>query len=241
MRKSIAIWLFCVSAIFVHAQQHIVVCDETNCEQQYRNGAKTKILKNNGITITLSMSDTGKYFRAEVDVFNSTSKNVDVLPNDFVINVDHPKVKTLKRISMQKVVKSSQRRLAWSNAFAAMGAGLATTTSTTTTNSIGSVNAYSSNGTSAYGTYNGVSTSTTTTPDYAAQARTNAMIQERNAQFNNDSDKLMNEELRENTIQPNNYSGGAVLFERDKHWESMTISLPVGDTVYQFPYRHIKK
>jgi hypothetical protein len=108
--------------------------------------------------------------------------------------------------------------------------------STTTTNSTGAINASGSDGSSATGTYNGTSTSRTSSPDYAAQARADEAIRQRNAAFASLSGQLSHEEFKANTVLPNQTVRGIVLFEKDKKTQSLMFSVAVGGTIYEFPF-----
>lgn len=160
----------------------VLLCDENaGCTHQYIEGQKFKMLTGDGLTVIVSMATTEKYSRADVSVFNGGTAAVDVLPRDFHLEEVTPKPKPLAYVDAAKIIKSDQRRVAWGNALIAMGGGMARQRSTTTTNSSGTVNASSSDGSSATGTYNGTSTATTSSPDYAAQERASQTIQQRNA------------------------------------------------------------
>jgi hypothetical protein len=169
-------------------------------------------------------------------VFNGGTAIVDVLPTSFHLDEVTPKPKPLTYVDAAKIIKSAQRRVAWGNALTAMGGSMARQQSTTTTNSSGTVNASSSNGSSASGTYNGSSTSTTSSPDYAAQARANEAIRQRNAALASLSGQLSQEVFKANTVLPNQTVRGIVLFEKDKKTQSLMFSVPIGATVYEFPF-----
>jgi hypothetical protein len=217
--------------------QSVLLCDENaGCAHQFVNGRKIKILTADGITVSVSLFDTGKYFRADIAVVNASTANFDVLPAMFSIEETAPKEKVLAYVDVGKMIHSAHTRMAWANAFTAMGAGMQRQQSTTDTTSNGTVNVNGSDGTYATGTYNGTSTSTTSTPDYAAQARANDAIRERNAVLAIQSSQLANAALTSNTVLPSQSASGCVFFERKGKASNLVLSVPIGDKVFRFPF-----
>ena len=219
----------------------ILLCDENaGCEHRFIDGQKYKILTSDGLTVIVSLAITEKYTRADVSVSNGGTASVDVMPTSFQLEEVTPKPKTLAYVDAAKIIKSAQRRVAWGNALTAMGGSMARQQNTTTTNSNGTINASSSDGTTSTGSYNGTSTSTTSSPDYAAQARANEAIRQRNAALAAMSGQLSSTVFKANTVLPNQTVRGIVLFEKDKKTQSMMFSLPIGATVYKFPFTWAK-
>lgn len=220
-----------------HASQTVLMCDENaGCVHQFVNGHKIKILTADGITVSVSMLDTGKYFRADIAVLNASSTNIDVLPAAFGLEETAPKEKLLGYVDVGKIIHSAQTRMAWANALSAAGAGMQRQQATTNTTSNGTVNVNSSDGTFATGTYNGTSTSTTSAPDYAAQARASETIRERNAMLAIQGSQLSNIALRSNTVVPSQSVSGCVFFQRKGKAANLVLSVPVGDKVFKFPF-----
>jgi hypothetical protein len=93
-----------------------------------------------------------------------------------------------------------------------------------------------SDGTYANGTYSGTSTSTTSTPDYEAQARADEAIRERNAVLAIQSSQLSNAALRSNTIFPGQSVSGCVFFERKGKAANLVLSVPIGNRIFKFPF-----
>jgi len=222
------------------SNQTVLICDESaGCTHQFVNGAKFKTLTGNGFTVTVSLWGNKKYFRADVSVLNSSTANVDVLPASFDLEEVEPKEKTLAYVDAEKIMRSIQKRVAWGNAMTAMGAGMQQQQSTTTTTSTGTVNATGSDGSYASGTYNGSAVSKTSSPDYAAQARANQVIQQRNQQVAALNEQLSRTALKANTVVPNQNVRGYVFFEADKKVKNVMLSIPVGGTVFKFPFTFV--
>jgi hypothetical protein len=220
-----------------HNSQTILVCDEgAGCAHQFLNGRKIKTLTADDISVSVSIVDTGKYFRADIAILNTSTANINVLPGTFTIQETAPKEKVLASVDVGKIIHSAQRRMAWGNALAGMGAGMQRQQTTTNTTTDGTVNVNSSDGTYASGTYSGTSTSTTSAPDYAAQARTNEAIRQRNALLAIQSSQLSDSALRSNTVPPGQTVSGCVFFERKGKATSIVLLGPIGEKVFKFPF-----
>jgi hypothetical protein len=207
------------------------------CGVAYINGHAYEILVGDKkVAISATVQRIGKYARIDVFVINDSEASIDVLPANFVLTEVTPKQKVFKYVDGDKLIRSAERRMAFGNAMTAMGANMQRQQSTTTTSSTGTVRAIGSDGTTATGTYSGTSTSRTSSPDYAAQARAMETIQERNDAFANVSSFAERVILRANTIPPNQSIRGYVFYERDKKAKLVMLTTVIGDTIYQFPF-----
>lgn len=231
---ALALAISCLaSASAQQSASKVLICDENaECAHQFVNGHQVKILTSDGLTVTASLAIGHKYTRADVSVFNGTAANVDVLPTNFELEEVTPKQKTLAYVDVGKVMRYAKKRVAWGNALTAMGAGMQRQQTTTNTTSSGTINTTDSDGTNSTGVYDGSSTSTTSSPDYAAQARADEAIRQNNAALA----ALNGDALRANTVVPNSGVRGFVFFERDKKVQSLVLSVPVGTTLYKFPF-----
>jgi hypothetical protein len=231
-----------------------VTCEEgKNCVFQYIDGFKYKTLTADGVTITVSLAGGNKYTRVAVSVTNTGEKPIDVLPVGMTLDVDQPKPKRLALVSPEQIAKSVEHSAHWANALNSMGAAMATkqttsqTDTTGTVNSSGNVSVYGSDGGSANGsyngngTYNGTSATTTSSPDYAAQARARDNIAQRNAAVAGVEATLAQTSLRSNTVLPGKTVRGYVYFQFDKHTDAQHLTMPIGQTNYLFPFHTIRQ
>jgi hypothetical protein len=215
-----------------------LICDgPAACGHGYINGREYETIASDKVGIVVIVETVGKYTRADILVLNESANTVDVLPSNFVLTEVTPKQKGLGYVDGDKVLRSAERRLALGNALTAMGGNMARQQSTTTTTIAGTVRASTSDGSSATGTYSGTSTSTTSTPDYAAQARAAETIQARNDAFSSYASFASRVILRANTLLPTQSVRGYMLFERDKKAKLVMLSGIIGDTIYQFPFK----
>jgi hypothetical protein len=216
----------------------VVLCDESTptCTHQYIDGKKFKILTADQVVITAYASANTKYARVDLSVLNKTTMPIDVLPQNFSISELTPKERTFAYVPFEKIVKSDEHRAGWANALNAFGAGMATKQVTTDTTSNGTVDLNSSDGTYTNGTYSGTSTSTTSVPDYAAQAQAQENIRNRNAAIAAESQVMSQAALKANSVMPNQAISGVVYFEFDKKVETLQLILPIGGITYEIPF-----
>jgi hypothetical protein len=213
-----------------------LICDRgSTCGYGYISGRKYETLAGEKIAVLVTLEVVGKYVRADIFVTNGSPGNVDVLPSNFVLTEILPKPKQLKWVDSDKLIRSAERRLAFGNALTAMGS-MQRQQSTTTTTSSGTISANGADGTYANGTYHGISTATTSSPNYAAQAQAEQTIRARNEGFASLADFASRTTLRANTLLSNEHIRGYMLFERDKKEKTIMLSGIVGDTIYQFPF-----
>jgi hypothetical protein len=118
---------------------------------------------------------------------------------------------------------------------------MATQQVTTQTSSNGNVSATGSDGSYANGTYNGTSTSTTSVPNYAAQAQARENIRMRREAIAEERIRLSQTALKDNSVQPQTTVGGYVYFQFAKKVESVHLIIPIGETDYEFPFTMIHK
>jgi hypothetical protein len=215
-----------------------LICDGPKaCSGGYVNGHIYETMAGDEkIGVLVSLAVIGKYVRADIFILNDSQSNVDVLPSNFVLSEVTPKQKMLKYVDGDKLIRSAERQIAFGDAMTALGANMQRQQSTVTTSSTGTVSANGSDGTTATGIYSGRSTSTTSTPDYAAQARAAETIRARDEAFATTADFASRVMLRANTLLPSDSLHGYMFFERDKKEKLVMLSGILGDTIYQFPF-----
>ena len=214
-----------------------IVCGEQSaaCVHKLVNGFTYETLGPSDAVVTVSLADNGKYTRLEVGVTNAGQKPFDVLPVAFAVSVTAPKPRLLRMVPPEKIIASARHHAGWANALNAMGAGMASQQVTTQTNSSGTVQATGSDGSYANGTYNGNSTSTTSVPDYAAQARARENIARRRAALAAQETEMNQTVLRANTVDSGKSLSGFVYFDSEKHGTEYIVDVPIGGIVYEFP------
>jgi len=218
------------------------VCDESSaCTHQYIDGQKYKILTTDRAVITVGLAANKKYARVSIRVANISSSQVDVLPEQFTLSEVVPKERELAYVPYQKIVRADASRAGWANALNAFGSGMATQQVTTQSTTNGTVSATSSNGTYANGSYNGTTTSTTSAPNYAAQAQAQDNIRRRREAIAAESQELSQSSLKANSLLAGQTVSGNVYFEFDKKAENLVLRLLIDHVSYEFPFKMIRQ
>lgn len=224
-----------------------IVCDETSgCTHRYVNGELFKTITGpDGMVVTAGLveSSNGKFFRLNVSVVNNTSATFDLMPDNFVIETVGRKPKTLNPVPPGQIAKSVERGAWWADYFNRVGARMATqqsiTRTTSSSSASGTIDAHSSDGTYANGSYHGTtsgeSTTTTTSPDYAAQARADEKIRQRDAAIAAMNERMMQTALTANTLSPGQSVAGYVYFNSATA-DALHPKLAIAGRVYEFEF-----
>ena len=192
-----------------------------------------------GAIIVLSVSDNGQYMLAQMAIANHSNRNVDILPERFVMTLLQPKKEILEHIPPERVIGKINSSVAWSRLFTGMVAATATRRQETVSNETGTVNVYGEGGT-ATGTYSGTTTSTAQVPDEQQRQRIWQAQREREQHAYNWAQSVASSSLRANTLAPGREIHGLVYFKRERSCASrdgcsILLTVPVGDTTFEFP------
>jgi hypothetical protein len=224
------------------ATPKILICNKaaeaehTGCTHQYIDGSFFRTITTDQMLVMVASRSNRKFAIANVTVVNNSETPLDVLPQRFSLHETAPKDKTFAYAPYQKILKVDAHRDGWANTLNAIGASMATQQVTTRTSSNGTVSATDSNGTYVNGTYDGASTSTTRIPDYAAQTQARETIRRRREALAAEAERMSHTTLKANSVLPGQTVSGLVYFEFDKKVKTFTLLIPIGDTVYQFPF-----
>ncbi len=233
--------LFLSLSLSNFATAQALLCEGSACDAAYVSGVRVKTLTSLSALVSVSAADTGRYLALTVTVRNAGDQRFDVLPKTFSVTaITSKKEKKLEYIAASQMEKKAERRVAWANGINAFGAGMAQQQITTQTTSSGTVNAYGSGGASAYGNYSGTTTSTTSVPDYQAQAQAQANIAARRASLQVEEASLEARVLRNSTLSPSESVSGVVYFKRVPKEGKILIHIPVAGTDYEFPFQFEK-
>jgi hypothetical protein len=242
MRFTILLFVMASCLCSSYGQQPTFLrCDSAACDMSYLNGLRLETMANDVARVSVSTSYSGSYLLANVTILNVGSAPFDVLPETFsAAEMKNGKEKTLPFMSVSKMERRAERRVAWANGLNAFGAAMATQQVTTQTTSSGDVNLYSSDGTSASGSYNGSSTSTTYVPNYQARATAQQNIAYRRTELRNSETELESTAIRDNTLVPNGTIAGTAYFKRGPKTGDIVIRVPLGNSVFEFPFSFSK-
>jgi hypothetical protein len=176
------------------------------CDQFSSEDGTVESMTVNGVTVQVSLQDTGWKFRTNVAVANNGSQSVHVVPARFLLDVVRPGLHPLAYQNPDHITSAATHQI-YSTA-AAAGPSIQDVSFRQPAGGGNSHNYFAAVVTQ--GSFNG--------NPYAET------VQEYNA-----------EALREATVSPSSALAGAVWFERSRHAEQVLLRVPVNDVVFEFP------
>ena len=182
-------------------------------EQLNTNGQLVESLTVNGVTVQVSLQDTGWKLRADVAVANDGLGQVAFTPSHFTLDELFPTAKSLAYQDPQHLAKAMNHQILWTAASAAPEAG------PHMSNAVYRAPVYSS----------------ALSQNYLAQHESTVqMVGERKAEFN-PSSQINAVALSNASLQPSEKAAGAVWFERAPKSKQLVLRVPVGDVFFEFP------
>jgi hypothetical protein len=191
---------------------------------QFMNGSQlVESLTANGVTVQVSLQDTGWKMRANVAVVNASTQSIYVLPKLLSLDELAPLVKPLRYQDPSQLAKAANHQVLWTSA-SADAAGEAQHS-----------RPYSSPNGDVYVLTYKLPVSDPS-PNYLAQHQALEEIAAKNQTALVDMVREITElSLRECTLKPSEKTAGAVWFERDGKSRQLILKVPVGEVIYEFP------
>jgi len=179
-------------------------------ERFYSEGLMVESLTVNGVTVQVSLQDTGWKLLANIAVANGGLQAVNVVPSHIMLDdLGHIK-KSLPYQQPKKLRAAVNHQILWTEANAAPSAsGYLVNTGYRTSDNDG----------------------LNRTQNYLAQHQADV---ERKTEFNPHSE-INTVALKDAAILPSGHISGSTWFERDGKLQEMILRVPVGDLVYEFP------
>ncbi len=191
---------------------------------QFRSGSESvESLTANGVTVQVSLQDTGWKMRANVAVVNSGKQAVYVLPKLLSLDELAPLIKPLRYQDPSQVAKAATHQILWTSA-----------------NASPSFSAQSQRASASSGTeFTAVSfklPAADPSPNYLAQHQVLEETAAKNQSALVDLTREINAlSLRECTLKPGEKVAGAVWFDRDAKSSQLLLRVPAGGLVFEFP------
>jgi hypothetical protein len=191
---------------------------------QFMNGSElVESLTANGVTVQVSLQDTGWKMRANVAVVNSGKESVYVLPKLLSLDEIAPLIKPLRYEDPAHVAKAANHQILWTSASAGAAGGVQPARHSSTSGGDVFVLTYKL-------------PVSDPSPNYLAQHQALEEIAAKNQTPLVDMAREVKElSLRECTLKPSEKTAGAVWFERDSKSRQLILKVPVGDIIYEFP------
>jgi hypothetical protein len=188
-------------------------------DQFFSDDSLVESLTVNGVTVQVTLRDTGWKLRADVAVANDSTEQIVVNPSKFSMQEFAPTVRALAYQDPKEIAASVTHGVLWTSISA-----------TTPSNSVQYANPSSALNVSYKTPF--VSTQT---PNYLVPAQTAELSAAKHDVDLTAVRQIHNTALREGTLAPGTKAAGAVWFERDKKAEQLVLHVPVNGTVFEFP------
>jgi len=192
-------------------------------EQFTGDGLLVESLTANGVTVQVSLEDTGWKFRANVAVANESQSALFVQPKRLALEQHLPAFKSLAYQDAAHMAAAANHEILRTSASAGPAFVARSQRSSSADAGVYTVSykvpVYSSS------------------PNYLAQHQAAEDQARNNSQgtFANSAREIKAISLHESTIQPGGKLAGAVWFEREAKAQQLLLRVPVGEVIYEFP------
>ena len=185
------------------------------CDQFLSQGRLVESLTANGVTVQVSLQDTGWKLRASIAISNQTGANLAVLPTLITLDELQPNLRLLPAQNPSRIAHATNHQSLWTMASAqpSPSAVVLRETGSATPQNL----AYRSNA----------------APDYLSQRYVVAST--KNSSAHEDSGEPLALALKAGPLAPQQKAAGAIWFARDANARELSLRVPVGDLVFDFP------
>ena len=193
------------------------------CDQFMSDGTLVESLTVDGITVQVSLHDTGWKIRANVAIANASAHSVEVQPAQFILDNVGPHGKPLFYQDPAELAKNVTHQALWTEA-----------------NATPTLQARSESASTAGATLNLTyrTRDSGAAPNFLVQhqmAQDEAIRDQGKQTLVNTAQQIQRLALKAGTVQPSDKIAGAVWFERDKNPQRLVLRIPVDDTIFEFP------
>jgi len=198
----------------------VVAAAENPLRVYYESGDTMEQVTENGMTLTVTLRDTGKENWLWVYISNKSNDAVNLIPANISLHQNSPKDENLRMKSERETQRSIGRHVFWGQVIAGVGAGLSRSVSTVRTKD----------------SYGNSITTVVNTPDYEAQARWLALADQQVQKGQALSDFHQRQWLRANTLFAGTEYAGRLIFLRDKTFTAGYARISLDTKTYEFPF-----
>jgi hypothetical protein len=185
------------------------------CDQFQSNGHVVQSMTANGITVQVSLQDTGWKLRANIAVSNQSAGEVEVVPGQITMDELQPSLRSLHAQDPAKLGHVVNHGIFWTEAMAQP-----------------SPSAVAMNGLGV--SVNNASYRTVETPDYMSEHLSAATPKNRASAYADSADvKAL--ALKPGSLAAQQKTAGVVWFERDANARELSLRIPVGEVIFDFP------
>jgi hypothetical protein len=196
------------------------------CDDFMSNGVLVESLTIHGVTVQVSLHDTGWKLRANLAIANNSSQPIHIEPSQFILDDVGDHGKPLFYQDPAKLAKNVTHQVLWTEASAEPSSQPSRRASSAESVSATNVGYKSSFAPSV------------SAPNYILQhqyAEESAVREQGKQTLNNTAQQILDLALKTSTIEPNGKVSGAVWFERDKNPQQLMLRIPIEAERIEFP------
>jgi hypothetical protein len=186
----------------------------SGCDQFQSNGHVVQSMTANGITVQVSLQDTGWKLRANIAVSNQSAGEVEVVPGQITLDELQPSLRALHAQDPAKLGHVVNHGIFWTEAMAQPSPSAVAMKSGVTVHDA---------------TYR-----TVETPDYMSEHLSAATPKNRASTYADSAD-IKALALKAGSVPVQQKTAGVVWFERDANARELSLRIPVGDVIFDFP------
>lgn len=192
------------------------------CDEFLSHGRHVESVTANGITVQVSLQDSGWKYRANVAISNQSSTPAEVLPGIITLDELIPNLRPLPAVNAEKVARNPNHQVLW-----------------TLANAIPSPSAVG-NFSAANSLSDRLSNRTSPAPDYLDPHLALASTRH-GALDRTETVDLQALSLKPTSLSSGQLTAGVMFFERDNAAHELSLRVPVGDMVFDFAFSFDQK
>ncbi len=191
--------------------------DAPGCDEFVSHGRQVESITANGITVQVSLQDTGWKYRANVAISNQSGEKVEVLPGIVTLDELMPNLRSLLAVSPEKVAHNPTHQAFW-----------------TLADAVPSPSAVDNHAASASES-DRLANRTSPSPDYLNPHL--ALTSTHHGAFDRtESVDVQSIALKPTSVPSGRLTAGVMWFDRDGSARQLSLRVPVGDMVFDFAF-----
>jgi hypothetical protein len=197
---------------------------EPGCDQFMSNATLVESLMVNGVTVQVSLNDSGWKLRANIAIANGGPEALHIEPSKFILDEIGANGRPLFYQDPEQLAKNVTHQPLWTETTA----GPAEISSSQSSAPVSATNAR----------FKTSFVPSISAPNYIIQqqyAEDDAVRKQGKQTFVNTGRQIRALALKPGTLAPNDKVSGSVWFERGKNPQQLVLRIPIGDQTFEFP------
>ncbi len=192
---------------------------QPGCDEFISHGGHVESITANGITVQVSVQDSGWKYRANVAVSNQSGERIDVLPGIVTLDELAPNMKTLYAVSPEKLEHTTTHQVLW-----------------TLVDAVPSPSAVTN-----YSNPDRLANRSSAAPDYLSPHFVLTSSAHHVAFERTEPVDVQSIALKTTGLPSGQITAGVMWFERDNNARELSLRVPVGNMVLDFPFSFEQK